>query len=74
MSNFILVIPEGWTQLDWEYISNNGLDAHSVENALVSSNMADIENPLKQLGLIAESAFVLDAKLFDNTYFMVRLG
>ena len=23
MSQFLLVIPEGWTQLDWQYITNN---------------------------------------------------
>lgn len=74
MSDFLLIIPAGWTQLDWQFVSNNGLSGTSVLNAIVSTNMSDIEAPLKDMGLIPLESSVLEAKLLDDTFFMVRLG
>lgn len=72
MSEFLLIIPEGWTQLDWEFISNNvaNMSAQAVNNGVVS----DIEQWLKDGGQISTEASLIDFKLIDNAYFLVKLG
>lgn len=72
MSEFLLVIPEGWTQLDWQYITNNvgAMGYGDVVNGVTS----DIEAKLKDAGVIAADASLVEFKLIDDTYFMVRLG
>ena len=72
MSDFLLVVPEGWTQLDWEYISNNisNMGASNVKGATT----LDIETYLKEGGIIAPEASLIEFKLIDDTYFLVRLG
>jgi hypothetical protein len=72
MSDFLIVIPAGWTQLDWEYLSNN---VHGIDvNAATSGPISDMETLLKDSGSIPIEASLLEFKLLDNTYFMVRLG
>lgn len=72
MSDFLVIVPQGWTQLDWEYISNNvaNMSAQAVNNGVLS----DIETWLKEGGQIAAESALVDFKLIDNTYFLVRLG
>jgi len=72
MSEFLLVIPEGWTQLDWEYIANNvsGMGYQNVVNGAAS----DIEELLKTNGIIPVESSLVEFKLIDDTYFLVRLG
>jgi hypothetical protein len=72
MSEFLLVIPEGWIQLDWEYITNNiqGMSADNVNGVPVSV----VEENLKLGGIIAPESSLVEFKLIDNTYFIIRLG
>ncbi len=72
MSEFLLVIPEGWTQLDWAYIANNisGMGYQNVVNGVAS----DIEEILKANGIIPVESSLVEFKLIDDTYFLVRLG
>jgi hypothetical protein len=72
MSDFLLVIPAGWTQLDWEYISNNvaNMSSQAVNTGVIS----DIEAWLKDGGQIPAESSLVDFKLIDNTYFLVKLG
>lgn len=72
MSALLLVIPAGWIQLDWEYVSNNfaGLDAGAIKNNV----LLDTENALKAAMLIADDASLQEMKLIDDTYFIIRLG
>ena len=72
MSDILVIIPPGWTQLDWEFISNNiaNMSAQAVNNGVVS----DIEAWLKEGGQIPTESSLIDFKLIDNTYFLVRLG
>jgi hypothetical protein len=75
MSDFILIIPAGWVQLDWEYISNNltGFNAESVQYwAGVDMNL--VTQPLRDAGLIPVDKTVMELKIMDNTYFLVNLG
>ena len=72
MSEFVLIIPEGWTQLDWEFISNNvaNMTSQNVNGGLLS----DVEQWLKDGGQIPVESSLVEFKLIDNTYFMVKLG
>lgn len=76
MSSFLLVIPPGWTQLDWEFIANNLTDmsASNVAEYINAGMLGYIEGPLKQAGLIPAESTLVEAKLIDDTFFMVRLG
>lgn len=76
MSEFLLVIPEGWTQLDWQYITNNvpGMSGPEVAGHIAAGNKLAIDDALKAGGIIPQEAFLIDAKLIDDTYFLVRLG
>lgn len=76
MSQFLLVIPEGWTQLDWQHITNNvpNMSGQAVASMIQSGVLSDIEAGLKEAGIVAQEASLVDAKLIDDTYFMVKLG
>lgn len=75
MSEFLLVIPEGWTQLDWNAVSNlYGMDYTGVMNTISIGYYGDMDTGLKEAGLIPADVTVVEAKLIDNTYFLVRLG
>ena len=39
-----------------------------------SGVLSDIEAGLKEAGIVAQEASLVDAKLIDDTYFMVKLG
>lgn len=76
MSEFLLVIPEGWTQLDWQFITNNIADMGqgNVLNWLNSNEFSYIEAGLKEHGIIAPDATLVGVKLIDDTYFLIKLG
>ena len=76
MGQFLLVIPQGWTQLDWQHVTNNlpGMSAANVLDWINSNSLGYIEEPLKADGLIPADASIVEAKLIDDTYFMVKLG
>lgn len=72
MSEFLLIVPEGWTQLDWTYITSNvpNMSYIDVTNGITS----DIEERLKGAGIIPAESSLIEFKLIDDTYFIVRLG
>ena len=72
MSEFLIIVPSGWVQLDWEYISNNvaNMSAQAVTNGVLS----DIEQWLKAGNQIEPNYSLLDFKLIDDAYFLVKLG
>jgi hypothetical protein len=74
MSDFLLVAPVGWTQLDWEYISNNitGFNKDSVEY-WAGVDMTLVTQPLRDAGIISVDKTVAELKIMDNTFFLVRL-
>lgn len=76
MSEFLLVIPEGWTQLDWQYITNNlsGMTHQQVTEWCNNSIYMDMESILKDNGVIPVDKSITGAKLIDDTYFLVLLG
>ena len=76
MSEFLLIVPEGWTQLDWAYLSNNvsGLNHPQVMDWVATGYMLDLEIILKEQDVIPDEASLISAKLIDDTYFLVKLG
>ncbi len=76
MGNFLLVIPEGWTQLDWQNVSTNvdGINSGSVPEWINANYYVDMEEKLKAAGFIPADKSLIEAKLIDDSYFMVRLG
>lgn len=75
MENLLLIIPPGWLQLDWEYItSNTELSLPNVISYINSGTLEYIEQPLKAIGLVQPEQTLVEAKILDDTYFIVRLG
>lgn len=75
MSEFLLIIPNGWTQLDWVVCQQHqDLSQTSVLNWINANTLNYIEASLKELQLIPAESTVVDAKLLDDSYFMVKLG
>lgn len=76
MSEFLLIAPEGWTQLDWQHITNNvpNMTYSQVMDKLNGGGLADIDTALKEAGVIAQDVTIVEAKLIDDTHFLVRLG
>ena len=72
----MLIIPPGWTQLDWEHMTNNiaGFSKPNVESWIDSNQFSYIEEGLKGAELIPAEASINAAKLLDDTYFLVMLG
>ena len=46
----------------------------AVASMIQSGVLSDIEAGLKEAGIIPPEASLVDAKLIDDTYFMVKLG
>ncbi len=76
MSDFLLVVPNGWTQLDWQFITNNvaGMDLNGALNMIHSNAYSDINDKLHEAGVIPAEQTVVEARVIDDTYFLVRLG
>lgn len=75
MSDFLLIIPSGWTQLDWQFITNHSdLSLQVTLEWISTTSWSSIEYALKSIDAIPQTSSVLNAKLFDDTFFMVLLG
>lgn len=76
MSEFLFIIPEGWVQLDWQYITNTlpNMGGPYVASLLQAGAIMDIEATLKEGGVIPAESSLVDAKLFNDEVFIVKLG
>lgn len=76
MSNFLFVVPINWTQLDWDYVTVNvpGMVPNNINDFIATRTFGPIEESLKAYSLIPQNSTVLDALLFDNSFFAVLLG
>lgn len=72
MSEFLLVVPDGWTELDWQYITNNV--PYMTYQDVINGARPDIEDRLKTAGIISPESYLLEFKLIDDTFFLIRLG
>lgn len=75
MSEFLLLIPEGWESLDWQYITNNipDMGQGNVLNWINSNDYSYMEPALKDAGKIPNDCVLVEAKLVNDEYFLVRL-
>jgi hypothetical protein len=75
MSEFLLIVPEGWTQIDFDavYSMHGDFSEANVDNWCATTQWSYIEAILKEVGALPESAIVVEARRFQN-YMLVRLG
>lgn len=75
MSEFLLIVPPGWDQLDWGHVSTNvpGMDAENVKALISAGQFGSIGLMLGQAQLIPTGVVVAEAKLLDDSVFLVRL-
>lgn len=76
MSDFLLVIPEGWTQLNWDAVreAHPDLNKGNVENWINTSQINYIDELLKAGGIVAPEQTVSAAKLIDDAYFLIQFA
>lgn len=69
-SEFLVIIPTGWIQLDWDYIANNVPHAARVNGG----TLLDVEESLRDAGIIAPELSLTAFKLIDDSYLLVKLA
>ena len=74
MSEFMLIAPDGWTQLDYEFIVNNVFDQNTMENLQLQGQLFEVDNALRPYGLIPDGLAIQEIKFIDNTFMWVRFG
>ena len=75
MSQLLVIVPEDWLEIDWSYTTGNTeLTAVSLQYFMSSGQSAYVDEILKAAGLIPLEATLVDAKVLDDAFFMVRLG
>lgn len=75
MSDFLFIIPEGWVQLDWQYITGNTILSYGQTlDFLATNQMIAIEEALKAIDAIPPESSVIEARLFNDEVFIVKLG
>lgn len=75
MGELLLITPPDWLQLDWAQITSSTDLSTSNVLSYINANMLEyIEIPLKEAGLISDSSILVEAKLIDDTYFLVKLS
>ena len=74
MSEFMLIAPEGWTQLDYEFIVNTVFDQNTMENLQLQGQLYEIDNAFKPYGLIPDGLAIQEIKFIDNAFMWVRFG
>lgn len=71
MSEFLFIVPAGWTQINTEYVYQLGPAA--VEN-YVASGLTYLEQELINAGALPEGSVIAEARLFNGETLVVRLG
>ena len=66
MSEFLFIIPGGWTQID---ITASGMSAETIQ----CSSMQTITEMLRLAGLIGEQDIVVESRVFDGEVFIIKL-
>jgi hypothetical protein len=75
MSEFLVVVPQGWTQFSWdEAFSHPLMNPDAVAMWAQSGQLPYMSELLIEAGLLQPGQVVMDVKMIDNTYFFVLLG
>lgn len=71
MSDFVLVIPEGWIQIDLAEVTLRT----NATGEMVASMMPDtLAQMLVEVELLPPESAIAEFQVFDNSYFVLRLG
>ena len=74
MSEFILVAPPGWTQLDFPTCQLIvGFGTSAVIDWIATGNYVVMANELINGGVLPEGSIIEEAQLFNGETFMVKL-
>lgn len=73
MSDFLLIVPEGWVSIDLEYLSFQGITADSITGLIQSLNLVSLLQCLTYYGLIEPNKTIIDAKIFNNEFCIVKV-
>lgn len=75
MSDFILVIPQGWTRLDLEATTLiPGVSIPAIENWIASGYLTIMAQELINGGILPADTIILEAQIFNGEMLLVRLG
>lgn len=74
MSEFLLVAPSGWTEIGLDNLASKGITAESLASQIATINFQAVTEMLVSAEAIPTESVVLDAKMFDNTFFIVKLA
>jgi hypothetical protein len=66
MSDFLLVVPEGWTEIADVQVIFATASAESIQADITSEMWWEIEQAIDAAGLLPIGSTVIDAKLFDG--------
>lgn len=74
-SEFLFIIPAGWTQLPAETISQLPDSISAIQSWIDSGSVSLLDEALHNAGLIADSEqHVVEARLFNGEILVVRFG
>jgi hypothetical protein len=73
MSDFIFIIPEGWTQLNIDEVTS-AIQMTQIQDYLNTQSWLYLGDDLKNASLIPQEAYLHEAKMFNAEVFIVRLG
>jgi hypothetical protein len=75
MSNFIVIVPDGWTALDYDRIQNVlNVNISSLKDWINASYFLDVEPTLKEDGMVPMDKTIVEMKIIDDSQLWVRLG
>lgn len=73
MGDILVVIPEDWTQLDWNYVGAiPGITKDSVEDWISTGSMGILAEVLINNEVVPPGTNIIAAKLINDTYFLIQ--
>ena len=75
MSNFLLIMPQGWVQLDLTEVVSQAPECQigAIEGWILIEQFQILEDSLKAIGMIAAEASIAEVKILDNSFLLLRL-
>ena len=75
MSEFILIVPAGWTQIDLVAATLiPGFSIPAIKSWIETQNWLVMVQELASGGLLKETDIILEAQIFNDETFLVKLG
>lgn len=75
MSDFLMIVPEGWTKLDIDACQViPGVTLATIDSYINSQAFGVLANELINGGILPEGSVIIEAILFNGEIFLVRLG